>query len=362
MRVRKLLLQIHLCLGIAGGLFLLVLGTTGSIMAFEGDIDHWLHPAKWYVTPADRPLREGELIATVEQHTAPARVAAVEIAQQRNLAQRMHLSDGTTATVNPYTGAILSRRKGPTRTERVLGEIHQIHLRLAADPRAGYAPAGKVLVSYAGLILCILAPTGLVLWLRTKRAAIKWQKASWFRRCFDLHLTIGIWAGLFLFIAGFTGILIGFESGEKAIYSLTHSARPSFARPPQSAPAAPAAAPVGIDRAIEVARVVMPHAAVDTLILPLGRKGAYSIVMRVPEETSGSAHSSVTVDQFSGNVLQVHNFLTDSQGYRWIRFNRSIHTGDAGGLAGHIVVSISSLLLVAMVITGFVIWLKKLAV
>ena len=76
----------------------------------------------------------------------------------------------------------------------------------------------------------------------------------------------------------------------------------------------------------------------------------------------GLSHSSVTVDPYTGKVLQVHDFLTDSLGYRWIRFNRSIHTGDIGGLPGHVLVSLSSLLLVAMVVTGLVIWWKKLAV
>jgi uncharacterized iron-regulated membrane protein len=79
-------------------------------------------------------------------------------------------------------------------------------------------------------------------------------------------------------------------------------------------------------------------------------------VMRVPEETSGIAHSSVAVDQYSGAVLQAHDFLTDSAGYRWIRFNRSIHTGDIWGLGGHILASLSSLLLVGMVITGLAIY------
>ena len=69
----------------------------------------------------------------------------------------------------------------------------------------------------------------------------------------------------------------------------------------------------------------------------------------------------MAIDQYSGKPLAVHSFLTDSQGYRWIRFNRSIHTGDIGGLAGHIVMSLSSLLLIVMAITGIVIWLKKLA-
>lgn len=361
--MRKLLLRVHLWLGVAAGLFLIVLGLTGSVIAFEGDIDHWLHPSRWYVTASGAPLAEGALVAAVEQKTAPARVGAIELPQQRNLAQRMSLTDGTSATVDPYTGAILSRLHRPTRTDRVLAEIHQLHLRLAPDPRNdAWAPAGKVIVSYAGLILCILAPTGLVLWLRTKRASVKWQQASWFRRCFDLHLTVGIWAGVFLFVAGFTGILIGFESGEKAIYAATHSQPPKFGRRPQSAPAPAGTPPIGVDRAIEIARAALPPGAVDMILLPTNPKGIYDVVVRVPEETSGSPHSDAAIDQHTGQILAIHNFLTDSQGYRWIRFNRSIHTGDFGGLAGHILMAASSLLLVVMVVTGFVIWLKKLAI
>ncbi len=358
--MRKVLLQVHLFLGLAAGLFLVILGLTGSVMAFEGDIDHWLHPGMWYVANGGRALAEGELIAAVEKQLAPARVAAVQLSQHRDLAQAMRLTDRSMVTVNPYTGAVLGRRTGPTRTEQWLGTIHQIHLRLAKDGQAAWAPAGKLVVSYAGLALFLLAPTGLVLWWRTRRSSIHW-KASWFRIFFDSHQVIGIYAGLFLWIAAFTGMLIGFDSGEKAIYAVTHSSRPKFAGPPASAPA-PGASPVGVDRAIAAAEQAIPNAAVDMVGLPLNPKGSYQVILRVPEETSGSAHSSVAVDQFSGQTLDVHNFLTDSQGYRWIRFNRSIHTGDIGGLAGHIVTSLSSLLLVAMVVTGIVIWLKKLAV
>jgi uncharacterized iron-regulated membrane protein len=358
--VRKLLLRVHLWLGVAAGLFLAVLGITGSIIAFEGDIDHWLHPSRWYVS-GDRPLSPGALVAAVEQRLPPSRVAAIEILPQPNLARRMTLTDGTAVTVNPYTGAILARVKRPTRTDRILGNIHQLHLRLAFNGRAKWAPAGKVAVSYAGLILCLLAPTGLLLWLQTKRKSVKWREASWLRRCFDLHLTIGIWAGLFLFVAGFTGILIGFDSGEKAIYALTHSERPKFAPRARSTPL-PGATPIGVDRAVEIARGVSPRGAIDIVFLPTNLRGSYDIVVRVPEETSGSAHSNVVIDQYTGQVLQSSNFLTDSQGYRWIRFNRSIHTGDFGGFWGHVLMSLSSLLLVAMVVTGFVIWPKKLAV
>src|SRR5579863_1597506 len=358
--IRKVVLQVHLYLGLIAGLFLIVLGLTGSIMAFEGDIDHWLHPGMWYIAAGGQPLPEGQLIAGVEHRFAPARVAVVQMSQHRDLAQLMLLTDRLGVTVNPYTGAALGRRIVPTRTDRWIEAIHQVHLRLAGNIGAPWAGAGKVAVNYAGLALFLLAPTGLVLWWRTKRTSIHWT-ASWFRIFFDTHRVIGIYAGLFLWIAGFTGVLIGFDWGEKMIYAVTHSERPNVGRPQTSTPV-PGASPIGMDRAIGVAKAAISNAALEMLFLPQKPEDAYEVIFHVPGQTSSSADSSAVVDQFSGQALAVRNFLKDSQGYRWIRFNRSIHTGDIGGLAGHIVMSLSSLLLVAMVITGVVIRLKKLAV
>ena len=106
----------------------------------------------------------------------------------------------------------------------------------------------------------------------------------------------------------------------------------------------------------------MPNTTIANFILPNNAKASYSVFMRVPEETSEAVHSVISIDQYSGKVLRFQNFLTDSPGYRVIRFNRSIHTGDVLGLTGHIITSLSSLLLVVMVITGVVIWWKKLAI
>jgi len=356
--VRKLVLKIHLLLGLVSGLFLIILGLTGSVMAFESDIDHWLHPGFWRVAQG-QALSESKLISGVERSFAPLRVQGVQIPQDRDLAQSMQLSDKSSVTVNPYTGAILGRRTRPGRTQQWLGFIHQVHLRLTGNGQASWAPAGKMVVSYAGLALCLLVPTGLVLWWRTKRSTIRWN-GPWFRVCFDLHQVIGIYACLFLWVSALTGIFIGFEWPEKAIYSLTNSARPSFGEQPKSTPAG-SSSPISVDQAIATARQAIPNAALDLIFLPRRPEDAYMVILRVPEETSGSAHSTVAIDQYSGRALAVHNFLTDSQGYRWIRFNRSIHTGDIGGTAGHIVMSLSSLLLVVMAVTGIVIWLKKLA-
>lgn len=46
----------------------------------------------------------------------------------------------------------------------------------------------------------------------------------------------GGYGSVFLWIAAFTGALIGFDFAEKAIHSLTHSPRPSRPLPPESTP------------------------------------------------------------------------------------------------------------------------------
>ena len=358
MTARTAVLKIHLWLGVAASIFLVILGLTGSVTAFENDIDHWLHPRLYYVQAGSQVLPEAELIQTVQQRFAPARVAAVHIFRQPDLAHVMQLNDRSTVLISPYDGHILGRIVGPSTTQKIVGYVHQLHTHLVPGPRSAPkgAKIGGAIVHFVGLILCLLVILGVILWWRTKRAAIRW-KAPWFRVCFDAHHAIGIYSALFLLIAAFTGVMV--EHGD-LIAQLTHSPEPS--RFPQlQSDGAGGVIPISVDRAEAIARGVIAGTTVTDVQLPLNPKGVFMVILRVPEETSETAHSYIFVDQYSGKVLHAVNFLTESRGYRVIRFNRSIHTGDVWGTPGHILVSLSSLLVVVMVVTGLVIWLKKLA-
>jgi uncharacterized iron-regulated membrane protein len=360
--MRRMLLRIHLVLGLTAGLFLVVLGLTGSIMAFETDIPHWLHADLFYVRPESNPLPEQELVRLVEQHFAPARAVSVQVLRQTNLARVVQVPGGISVFVNPYTGAILGHVQGGFPCDRVLGYIHQIHLRLVPNPNAlpRLAAVGKTVVSTVGVLVAVLVPTGATLFWRTRRTTVKWG-GSWSRVAFDVHHVVGVYAALFLMLAAVTGILIGFDAGGTIIFSLAGSGRPPQLVPPQSLPVA-GGRPITIDQAIAIARTALPDAAVTGYGLPRNLRGVFTVLLRVPEETSDTVHSSVAVDQFSGQVLQVRNFRTDSAGYYWVRFNRSLHTGDIFGSPTHVLAASSSLLLVVMALTGLVIWWKRLAV
>jgi len=380
----KILLRIHLYLGLCAGIFLLILGITGAITAFEEDTELWLHRQLHYVRPGGQALSEGELIERVNQELAPARVVFMKAYPQTGRSRVMLMIEGKASVpvtetsignwrnwvarkrvavfVNPYDGSIIGRYTDLPQNQKILAAIHQFHMRLAPDPRSWGAISKftREVVDYAGLALCLLAPTGVILWWRTRRARIKWS-GSWFRVCFDVHNAAGIYAAIFLFAAALTGVVIGFNSVTQAIYTVTGSKQIWHSGGPDSTPVE-GGTPIGVDRAVQIAREQIPEAALDGITLPRTPKQSYIVLMRVPEEVTDVVHSSVVVDQFSGRPLQVLNFRKDSLAYRVIRMNRAIHTGDLFGTFGHVVFALSSVVLVAMVATGVVIWWKKLAI
>lgn len=359
---RTVLLKLHLVFGLAAAVFLVILGITGAVIGFEQEIPRWLHRSLWYVKPGLETLPESQVLERVEKRFAPARVRAVTIQRDPRLSQVIQVTvpanpsvpNSRTARrvfVNPYDGSVLGFVDGQTRSEAALQAIHSFHQRI------GMGDTGKLIVTFAGLILCFEVVFGLILWWRRKRTSIDLQ-GSWFRVFFDLHNVIGIYAAFFLWMAGSTGVVIGFEFMEPLIFKVTHSSRPMGPRELKSDFVA-GAQPISVDQAMSIARQTLPDATIAGIQLPASPRGAFNILMRVPEDTSPAVHSFVTVDQYTGRVLYVQDFKT-FPGYRLIRFNRSLHTGDVLGWPTHALMSLTSLLLVVMVVTGAVIWWKKL--
>lgn len=360
---RRLALKLHLYLGLISGIFLVILGLTGSVMAFEGQLDHWLHPGRWYVTARAQALPESRLVQIAERRFAPRRVSTIHIAAEADIAQQISLEfpPGTNqagqpeqieATINQFDGSILSVHSAPTATESAIAFIHQFHLRLVSGEK------GKLVISFVGLILVFEVPLGLLLWWRTKRATVKW-KSSGFRISFDLHHLIGVYCAAFLFLAAATGVMIGFDSAQSLFYRFTHSA-PNPVRTAVST-VIPGASPVNVDRVMKSAQEQMPQAISSIIYIPNKPRAAYRVILRLPSDPWSAVRGIAFVDQYTGKVLAFTD-LYASPGYRAIRFNRALHTGDIFGMPSRIIVSLSSLALVVMVITGLVIWWKKLAI
>src|SRR4051812_9939708 len=109
--VRTIVLKIHLYVGLIGAVFLLVLSLTGAVMAFEHDIEHWVHPTRYRVTPGPA-LAEDELVRIAERQFAPAVVSEIQIPAQPGIAQTMSMTGGAAVYIDPGTGTINGRTVG----------------------------------------------------------------------------------------------------------------------------------------------------------------------------------------------------------------------------------------------------------
>ena len=360
---RQVILKIHLYLGLVAAIFLLILSATGSVIAFEHDIERWFKPKLWVVTPAVHQLSEDELIRIAERAYGPAHVVSVQMPSRPDVVHVLQMSDSSGVYINPWNGEIRGRTVGQTGMQRWIGYLHQLHLRLVPNPQAmpSLAAPGKLVVSYAGLLLCFLVPTGVILWWRTKTGSIR-RSSPWFRIGFDIHRAVGIYSAAFLFVSAFTGIMVGFGVAEKAIYAVMHSPEPNRMRPPK-AEDSNGRPLISVDQIILAARSAIPGSSVMSLRMPSSPQAVFTVYLRSPADFSvdGAVPIPIYVDPYSGHPVQVQDLFAESPGYRMVRLNRAIHTGDYFGLPGNIVMSLSSLVLGVMVITGVIIRLKKLA-
>ena len=353
--MRKLLFNLHLYFALVVGVLIAILGLTGSIMAFEPEIDHLTHPHRSYVKPEGQPKTLAEIQAIAEQQDPGQHPVVFSMSPYPNIAWAVGFRDAS-VYVNQYTGEVLA----VDRSDRdLLLYVHQLHLRLLTPlwlPNRDQHQIGKQVMSWTGVAALFLLVSGFYLWWPTKRVRVDWrsgERKSWF----DLHNSIGVFSLVFLLILALTGISIGFEGkSEPLYYKLTNShpvERPNMKVAPQAG-----AKPITADQAMQTARAAMPGAAPIFMSAPNGRQ-LVQVALRYPEDLTPGGRSRVYIDPYSGNVVQSESSRTTAMGTRLINWNRAIHTGDIFGMPSKIVMSLASLAIFVQFVSGLVMWWKR---
>jgi uncharacterized iron-regulated membrane protein len=342
--MRKVLFKLHFFGAVVGALFVVILGLTGSVMAFEEEIDGLTHPHLLRVVPAGPPLPLTALAARAMAAVPGGRVNGYGLGGSPDRSIAVSLT-GASVYVNPYTGDVLGTRGGPT----LLSQIHQLHLRLLAGS------AGRTIVAWSGVLMLFLVVSGLYLWWPVKRITID-RRAAGRRIWFDVHNAVGVFAFVFLLLLSLTGVVIGFESVTgPLLYRITGSQPYPFNLPVTARPGAPMLSP---DDALAIARAAMPGATAIGLSVATPRT-PYRVALRYPEDRTPGGRSRVFVDPYDGRVLQAESSRTTAAGTRLVTLNRAIHTGDLFGLPSKILMSLASLAAVLQVVTGLVMWRKR---
>lgn len=352
--MRRLVLQVHLWLGLVAGALLALVSLTGSLLVFHYEIDAALNP-DWMAAPAD-----GEVIGP-SSALAAARAAAGDIAvlhlprpdRPVYVAEAPGEHRNAELFIDAGTGAIRGRRDPDA---SVMGVVYDLHNALLLGDN------GELTVGFVGVAALVSLATGLYLWWPRKRkfrqALTLKRRAGPVRRNYDWHRVLGAWSLPILVVLFFSGVYLAFPNTVSGLVGTITPLTP-FSPPPASGEPA-GRNDIGADGALAAARSHWPEAAARSIYPPVGGLDAWLITLQRPGDPRlYAASSGVAVHRYTGEIVSTLDPQHGTVGDAVINWQYPLHTGEAFGLAGRVAVLLFGLLPPLMLVTGYRIWRAK---
>ncbi len=370
--LRGFWLAIHKWLGLALGLVIAVIGLTGSILVFYQEIDEWLNPELLTVSPpsaqaAYQPVSE---IFAAANAAAPSGAKMVFANYPRTPQTAFSLTyskpeQAGEATwdvfVNPYTAEVTGMRIVRL-SEQWFSRVFvyflfDLHINLLMPSKWGSTIVGIIAI---GAILSITV--GLVLWWpstdKWRRAVtVRWRSSSQ-RLTYDLHQVFGIYpwiillallvSGIYFNLPGtFMSAVRAFSPGTTDGYALTSSKTES-------------GKPLTLGEVMAIADRHSPGGQTFWIYPATDENATYRIYKKGLYSLHPVFHvRSHVIDQYSGKILHTEDVATGTAGDAFIAWQWPLHSGQAFGMTGRILVLLSGLACAGLFVTGVMRWLHK---
>lgn len=365
MNSRAIALWLHRYLGLALLFFVFSAGLTGSLLVFRHELDYALNADAVRVSAGARRLAIGAMVNALASQRPGARVERFVIGKTPDQAWLFTLAGGDGAKavnelwVNPYTGAIQGERTaGEIGLDRrhLMTTIWTWHSSLFIGT-PGKTALGAISVlwlisSLIGIYLALQRGQGLLAALRIKR------KASTFRTIYDSHRAAGLASILVLFVSLFTAANLALPDLSRYLVSIVSATNNPM---PQALPDRPGhGMQLGFDEALAIAGEVMPGAT-PTGLVSYPRKGVYLVRFRTADDIA-STHGTgrVILDTSDGLVLHSETFRrTGAAGNAFLTWMFPLHSGQAFGMPGRVLILSIGLVPVFLALSGFWIWRQK---
>ena len=206
--IRKALFQVHLWLGLALGLYIVMLSLTGSALVLRGELDEALQTPRPRFEPA-RPVLSAEALrrAALAAYPGYTITSLGDRVRRRNPVIEVWLDRGADhkeRLLNPYTGEDLGDAVTPgTRAILWLASLHDELL--LGDRGRFWNGIGSALVTVLSITGAFIWWPGIKSWRRS--VAVKWS-AAWPRLNFDLHSASGFWCFVLILLWAVSGVYL----------------------------------------------------------------------------------------------------------------------------------------------------------
>jgi uncharacterized iron-regulated membrane protein len=368
---RWLWVRVHRTIGLFLGALFVLVGLTGSILAFWQAIDEWLNAGIMRVD-----VRPQAVYRPLDEIIAAAKAAAPPDSMGERLRMPRHSSAAAAVTfmvpsdeletdsyevfVDPYTAKATGQRLLLHGDHLLSQPFIHILMDFHWTLLLGYDKAYVIGSSAICLAFSVIA--GLYLWWPQngnwrQALTIKWG-ATPERLIYDVHKTLGLYLAAVLMVTLFSGIYMIFKPQVRSMvawFSPVREERQNLKSKP-----IPGRPSLGLDAAAGIADTVFPDGKLHWILLPGGPEGVYVVGKQADDEPNrASTNRNVTIDQYSGQVLHVQDRKYFTAGETFLEWQYPLHCGEAFGNGGRAFIMAMGFVPLILYVTGFLRWRQK---
>ncbi len=368
----------HFYAGLIAVPFMILLAVTGSLYLFRDEIDDTVFAHRNVVAErATPPLRPSELAAKAEAAVPGSRLAAYRDPSGPSASARVALErngETTYAFVDPYNGEVLDTVAKRQEFNEVVRKLHSL------DYVGAYA--NRLVEAMAGFAI-ILVVSGLYLWWPRGRAGgVASVRGTPRSRVFwrDTHAVTGAFAGVLIAFLALSGLPWSSVWGGKLaeIATATGTGHPAalwddvptsgehaghrvasvgwtMETSPMPVSRQAAAAPIGLDRAVQVARE-RGMARRFEVTVPVDAVGVYTAAV-FPDDLAKAR--TIHVDQYSGEPIVDVSYADYGSVAKLTELGINLHMGQEFGLANQLLMLGTCLAIALASVSAVVMWLKR---
>ena len=386
MTARAVLTLFHRYAGLALAGFLTLAGLTGSVIAFQDELDSWLNPQLYRTASAGAPLAVDELVEKIEHADARLRVrgfslrpepghalvVGVEPALDSRSGEPFAL-DFDEIFVDPVDARVLGRREWGVcclQRERLIPFLYSLHYSLHLPGRTGVIIMGIVALAWA--VDCFVAfaltlPRGGPFWRRWRAAWRIERGASRYRLYHDTHQASGLWAWAILLVIAVSGLAMNLpDQVFRPALALFSKLTPTPLEQGRAQLSTIGERRIGFGAAIASARdIAQKHGwpTQPSYVFYARTERAYGVgfVREGEDPETGLGASWVYVNHHDSRLLATELMGSGSAGDVFAQAQFPLHSGRLLGLPGRILISATGLIVAVLSVTGVYIWAVKRA-
>ena len=379
--IRPFFVWLHRWAGLAMTVFLILVGLTGSLLAFKTDLERLICPRIYAAPRPGVPLLDFATLAERAQQLVPhGQVITISLEEpDQALVVLLPREDPATSKpyelgfvqmfLDPWTGAELGHRKPGDLSEGLINLmpfIWELHLSLALGGWGSWVLGIVALVwtldCFIGFYLTLPVSSS-AFWRRWKPAwLVKW-KADAYRLNFDLHRAGGLWVWPMLFIFAWSSVMLNL----RPVYNWLTTAVFDY-RLPAAHDTVKSALPPRLDfrEAVSAGRRLMAEQAAKNgfsverpiMFYRMGRFYSYMVKSsRDIRDKLGLTY--INFDADTGALISLELPVGEHSGNTISAWLYALHMGDVFGLPYRILVCVLGLVITMLSVTGVYIWWKK---